>query len=105
MHQMCENQVKGLPLYSLSASIESTQDYAASRKMALEGELQGGGYLPPAEKPIAHRALDAGAANTSLVFLSVDICGSTALRRADRAGFDRAYELLLRELGTVVGQF
>lgn len=105
MHQMCENQAKGLPFYSLSASIESAPDYAASRKAALEGELQGGSYVPPAEKPIAHRALDAGAANKSLVFLSVDICGSTALRRADRAGFDRAYELFLRELGTVVGQF
>lgn len=35
----------------------------------------------------------------------MDICGSTALRRADRVGFERAYQLLLRELGTVVGQF
>lgn len=105
MHQMCENQAKGLPLYSLSASIESAPDYAVSRKYALEDELQGGSYVPPAEKPVAHRALDVGAANKNLVFLSVDVCGSTALRRANRAGYDRAYELLIRELGTVVGQF
>ena len=105
MLEMCANQAKELPFYALSARIESTPDYAASRKTALESELQGGGYVPPTEKPIAHRALDTCTAEKSLVFLSVDICGSTALRSANRAGFDRAYELFVRELGTVVGQF
>lgn len=105
MINVCASQAKGLPLYALSANIESAPEYAASRKAALDSELQGGSYVPPAEKPIAHRALDIGTADKNLVFLSVDVCGSTALRRANRAGFDRAYQLFVRELGTVVGQF
>ena len=105
MIHMCTNQAKGLPFYDLSPRIESAPKYATSRRAALDSELQGGGYVPPAEKPIAHHSLDIGAVEKNLVFLSVDICGSTALRRADRTGFDRAYELFVRELGTVVGQF
>jgi class 3 adenylate cyclase len=105
MAELCTNQAKGLPLYALSASIQSAPEYATARRSALDSELEGGSYVPPAEKPIAHQELDCDSAEKNLVFLSVDICGSTALRRADRAGFDRAYRLFIRELGTVVGHF
>ncbi len=100
----CAEQAKGLPLYHLSAHIDSTPKYAAARKAALGAELQGGVYVPPSEKPAAHRELGA-TENKRLVFLSVDICGSSALRRAGANAFDKAFALFLRELGTVAGQF
>jgi class 3 adenylate cyclase len=98
-------QLTGLPIYHLSSTIKSAPEYAASRKNALETELQGGSYVPPPEKAIAHRSSYANATPRELVFLSVDICGGSALRRADRSKFDRAYKIFMRELGTVVGQF
>lgn len=105
MAELCANRTEALPLYALSARINSAPAYAAARKVALDCELQGGGYIPPIEKPLAHRALEIDAGGKNLVFLSLDVCGSTALRRSNRSGFDHAYELLVRELGTVVGQF
>jgi class 3 adenylate cyclase len=105
MAELCTSQAKGLPLYALSASIQSAPEYAAARRSALDCELEGGSYVPPTERPIAHQTLNCESEEKNLVFLSVDICGSTALRRADRVGFDRAYRLFIRELGTVVGHF
>lgn len=98
-------QLEGLPLYYLSASIDSTREYAAARKSALGDELRGGDYSPPPEKALPHRSAVANLAPRELVFLSVDICGGSALRRSDREKFDRAYAIFIRELGTIVGQF
>lgn len=95
----------GVPIYELSPSIASTGEYAQSRRAALSNEMDAGEYTPPAECAASHRELDMGGKETLIGFVSVDICGATALRRRDAAGFDRAYELFTRELGTVVGQF
>ena len=95
----------GMPCYTLSPRIESTPDYAQARQSALSGEIETGKYTPPVENPREHSELDLGESEHQLGFLSVDICGATALRKRNRAGFDRAYELFTRELGTVVGQF
>jgi class 3 adenylate cyclase len=95
----------GVPIYALSPRIESTKEYAESRLSALSGELVSGEYTPPSEDPAAHHELDTGGGERLVGFLSVDICGATAMRRRSAAAFDRAYELFTRELGTVVGQF
>ncbi len=103
--RQCAEKAVGLPVYHLSPSIKSAPDYAAARKAALDAELRGGSYIVPAEHAVQHRSLDGGAPTKWLVFLSVDICGGTALRRADPVAFECAYKIFLRELGTVVGQF
>ncbi len=95
----------GLPSYALSSSIGSTAAYADDRLSALEHELDGGDYVPPKEKAVSHYALAPEDRERNLGFISVDICGATALRRNDASAFDRAYDLFIRELGTVVGQF
>ncbi|HPB23037.1 MAG TPA: hypothetical protein PLL48_11985, partial [Novosphingobium sp.] len=95
----------GVPIYELSPSITSTCEYAQSRRAALSNEMDSGEYTPPAECAASHRELDMAGKERLIGFLSVDICGATALRRRDAAAFDRAYELFTRELGTVVGQF
>lgn len=95
----------GLPSYALSSSIGSTPEYAAERLSALEHEIDGGEYIPPNQKAIAHYTLAPGDIEKSLGFISVDICGATALRKKNAKAFDEAYNLFTRELGTVVGQF
>lgn len=98
------NQMAGLPIFRLAPSIESTPDYANDRLQHVTNELQGGTHQPPTERASQHQDLS-GEDIRDLAFLSVDICGSTAYRRADPKGFERAYEVLIRELGTLVGQF
>ncbi len=95
----------GLPSYALSSSIGSTAEYADERLNALEHEIDGGEYVPPKQKAIAHYTLAPGDIEKDLGFLSVDICGATALRKKNADAFDQAYGLFIRELGTVVGQF
>src|SRR5262249_45221432 len=101
----CAEQMAGLPIYHLPPRIRSAPVYAQARRAALTSELGGGSYAAPAEQPSPHRDLEMGSTARSLVFLSVDICGGTALRRTDHAAFEAAYRIFLRELGTVVGQF
>jgi class 3 adenylate cyclase len=98
-------QLQGLPLHHLSASIESARQYAGARLSALGNELRGGNYVAPPEAASPHQTIAANSAPRELAFLSVDIAGGSALRRADRDKFDRAYKVLIREFGTVVGQF
>lgn len=98
-------QLKGLPIYHLSSSIDSASEYAAGRKIALNDELQGGSYKQPAEAALQHQSIAIGTDPKDLAFLSIDICGGSMLRRADRGSFERAYEIFIRELGTTVGQF
>lgn len=95
----------GLPSYALSSSIDSTAEYADERLNALEHEIDGGEYIPPKQKAVAHYILTPEDIQKDLGFISVDICGATALRKKKADDFDRAYELFIRELGTVVGQF
>lgn len=95
----------GVPSYHLQARIESTADYAEARQSALADEMTSGEYSPPPESPCGHHEIVSGERERGLGFLSVDICGASALRRRNPAAFDRAYELFTRELGTVVGQF
>lgn len=105
MRDMCANQTVAMPLHHLPSSVSSASDYAAARRAALNKELKGSEYIAPAEAAAQHRQLEETGPDKQLVFLSVDICGSTALRRANPAMFERAYAIFLRELGTVVGQF
>lgn len=98
------HKMNGLPIYSLTPSIESTPDYADRRLAPVKTQLNGGEYVPPDEKAARHQDFQ-HEAKRNIVFLSVDICGATAYRRKDPLGFDRAYEVFFRELGTLVGHF
>lgn len=102
---MLANFEPGVPSYALSSSIGSTPEYADERLSALEHEIDGGDYVPPKQKALAHRSLAPDDIKKDLGFLSVDICGASALRKKNPDAFDRAYDLFIRELGTVVGQF
>jgi class 3 adenylate cyclase len=95
----------GLPSYALSSSIDSTLEYAEERLAALDHEIDGGDYVPPRQKALAHYSLAPSDIKKDLGFISVDICGASALRKNGAGAFDRAYDLFIRELGTIVGQF
>lgn len=98
-------QMKGLPIYALSPSVESTPDYAENRKTDLKSEFAHGKYISPKEKAIPHRNLEILDEERLIAFISVDICESTALRQKHAESFDKAYNIFLRELGTLVAQF
>lgn len=100
-----QRQMDGLPVFASPVSIESAEDYSIDRKSALVDELQDGDqYAAPSAKTKPQTQLEAGN-RRAISFLSVDIEDSTKLRRADPAGFDRAFDIFFRELGTVVGAF
>jgi class 3 adenylate cyclase len=98
-------QVAGLPIYSLTPTIKSTGRYADKRRSAVTSELRTGQYLPPEEAAVQHQSVVDDPKTRGMVFISVDICGSSALRQKDQNSFDAAYRIFVRELGTVVGQF
>lgn len=95
----------GVPSYSFQPRIQSTLDYAEARQSALAKEMWSGEYVPPAESPCEHHQIASSGNERGLGFLSVDICGASAMRHKNPAAFDRAYDLFTRELGTLVGQF
>jgi len=97
-------QMAGLPIFRLSPSITSTPEYALRRRERVTEELKDGEYHPPAEKAAKHQDF-ATTETRDIAFLSVDICGATAYRRRNPREFDRAYEVFIRELGTLVGHF
>lgn len=105
LEDFAEAPVVGLPIFASDRTIDSAPEYAARRKEAITTELTTGQYQAPDETPRAHGILPASEAELEMAFLSVDICGSTAYRRRDPKGFDRAYQIFLQELGTVVGHF
>ncbi|EDZ43021.1 hypothetical protein RB2083_2536 [Rhodobacteraceae bacterium HTCC2083] len=94
-----------VPSYAMSPAIGPIGGYATGRLNALESEFHDGKYVAPVEEAVRHRELHPDTVDKQLGFLSVDICGATALRKADNDQFDRAYDILLRELGTLVGLF
>jgi class 3 adenylate cyclase len=99
------NTMNGIPIYYSAPSIDSAPEYAIARKEALDRELATGAYAAPPEKAAAHRPLESDLTPRDVSFLSVDICGATAMRKADPKAFDAAHRLFMQELGTVVGQF
>lgn len=105
LEDFAEAPMAGLPIFASDRTIDSAPEYAARRKDAISLELATGEYQPPEEKPRSHDNLSPNDTEREMAFLSVDICGSTSYRRRDPKGFDRAYHILLQELGTVVGQF
>jgi class 3 adenylate cyclase len=98
-------QMGGLPIFALSPTIESTPEYATRRRPEIASDLRTEQYTPPAERAIPHKSFEDDPRPRDTVFLSIDVCGSSAQRYADPKAFDRSYEILFRELGIVVGQF
>ncbi len=97
--------MRGLPIVSIPAKIEKTLEYAESRLDAIGHELNTGEHRLPNEQPAKHSVMPADDTEQEMAFISVDICGSTALRAKDAVGFDRSFQFFLQELGTLVGHF
>lgn len=86
-------------------SIGSANEYASVRRGAIAAELRGESYIVPTERARPQSLLSFAGGARFLTFLSVDICGSSGLRRRDPEGFERAYDIFLKELATSVGHF
>jgi hypothetical protein len=98
-------QMGGLPFHHLQRHIDAAGPYADSRRAAIRSELTSGQYVPPEEGALSHQELSDEGGVRKIGFISVDICGATALRKADATAFDLTYKFFLQELGAVVGQF
>lgn len=105
VEELAVAQFGDLPVFYNPPAIESAREYASVRQGAIAGELRGESYVAPPEKARAQTQLSFAGGTRFLTFLSVDICGSSGLRRRDPVGFERAYEIFLRELATSVGHF
>lgn len=105
VEEMITAQLGGMPFTYNPPSIESAQEYALVRQEAIAAELLGQEYVAPPEKARPQSVPSFEAGSRFLTFLSVDICGSSALRQINADAFDRAYEIFLRELATSVGHF
>ena len=105
IEKMIGDHHQGVPVIYNPPSISSAYEYAESRQQALDAEFGGEDYSAPTEKAKPHGELDDSSGARFLTFLSVDICGSSALRRKAPDTFEKAYEVFLRELATSVGHF
>ncbi len=100
-----EKGLAGTPTYYAPPSIKNAFTYAAQRLGAVNSELETGVYVPPAEAARPHGEFSAGSQERNIAFISIDICGATAYRKNDEAGFDKVCTIFFQELGTLVGQF
>ena len=100
-----ENGLAGTPMYYSPPSIKNSLTYAAQRLGAVSSELKTGVYVPPAEAARPHGEFSASSQERNIAFISIDICGATAYRKNDEAGFDKVCTIFFQELGTLVGQF
>ncbi|WP_185750098.1 adenylate/guanylate cyclase domain-containing protein [Stenotrophomonas sp. 278] len=100
-----EQAIRSVPLYDLRPRISSTSEYGIERASAVSEELHGEPFKHPVIQPAHHKEPVGESSSVSTPFLSLDICGSTELRRRDAVAFDKATEVLLRELQILVGQF
>ncbi len=96
--EMAVAQFGGLPVIYSPPSIESASEYASVRQGAIAAELRGESYVVPTEKARPQSQLSFAGGTRFLTFLSVDICGSSGLRRRDPEAFERAYDIFLRSL-------
>ena len=95
----------GVPMYAMGPSVKSATEYVEARSSSLDEELEVGEYRPPSESAKPQSDLSADEEGKDFGFISLDICGSTALRSSDSQAFDRSYEMLIREMGSLVGHF
>ena len=105
LHDSLSEEIEGAPSYFIPPNIESSAEYSKNRKLAIKSELKNGVYIPPQEMPQRHRKLEISPEGKDLSFISLDVCNSTNERMRDPKAFDKAYEVLFRELATCVGQF
>lgn len=99
------DSLEGLPVYGSNRTIESATDYATERRAALASEIATGNHIPPRQGAKPHTTLAATEDERDIAFISLDICNSTQYQQRDPGGFKAAFEMLLRELGSTVGQF
>lgn len=105
MVEAMTRQMEGLPVYSLEPSIESAMDYATERGAAISDELLSGSYVRPTQQSRPHVPFAQNPDARDVVFLSIDIVGSSAMRAAQAAEFDRTYGIVFREFASTIGQF
>ncbi|HQV03039.1 MULTISPECIES: adenylate/guanylate cyclase domain-containing protein [unclassified Novosphingobium] len=94
----------GLPVFASERTVDSIEEYASERQAAVASELRDGAYIRPRQSGREHRELELEE-EKNVAFVSVDICGSTALRQAHPEGFEASHRILMQELGATVGQF
>lgn len=99
------SKMSGMPLSYLPRHIDDAVRYADDRRNALDSELTTGDHIPPAEALERHPALATTPPERSMTFLSIDICGSTALRARIGSVFDQCYQIFFREMANVAAEF
>lgn len=104
LKDIAEAPMDGLPIYASGRTVSSATEYASDRRTAVERELETGQYTLPEQTARPHTPL-AASEERDIAFISVDVCGSTAYCLRDAKGFEMAFGILLRELGSTVGQF
>lgn len=97
-------QASGMPIHHAPRNISSAVDYAAARTSAVAKELETGEYVAPEPAPARHRPME-NSEEKITSFISIDICGSTALRRSDAINYDTSHKLFMQEMTAAVGQF
>ena len=104
MNDAMVNQAPGLPGYHLAPRIEDAGGYADVRRIAA-GKILSGADMPKVEpSPKMHEDVNLED-TTLLVFVSVDIVGSTALKAKNSDAYDKAHSFFIDEIATLVGQF
>lgn len=97
-------QIAGLPIHRLNPTIESAEHYADLRQTAISCHLSGGDYAEPEGVKGKHKPLEL-TKQKNLTFISVDICKSTSYRAADPESYEKAYPIIINELGAAVAHF
>jgi len=103
LRALVEGDWDGLPVYYRPPLIKSVGDYVRERELAVGETLRSGSFVPPSQMPDCHTTIQPHSA--LMAFVSVDVCGSSALRSQNAAQYDRSFETMIMELGTSLGHF
>ena len=95
----------GKGIHFLEPTVTEQHAYSLKRRAALTRQLQSGHYEQPEEKAKKHLSPTDNSVARNFVFLSMDVCGSTVLRKAGAPSFDKSLNILFQELATLVGQY
>jgi class 3 adenylate cyclase len=98
-------KLEGMPISHLPRHIDNSVAYSGKRRGAIEAELTTGEHVLPEEALKAQEPLRTAPEVRNMTFLSIDICGSTALGAKDRDAYDKCFDIFFREMATVAAQF
>lgn len=104
LFQSMKSQVLGLPGYILAPRIKDSGKYAHDRRGAIKRALQGEPDVRVEPEPKHHEDVNLDNAQV-IVFISVDIIGSTQMKEKDSEAYDKAHTHFIEEMVTLVAQF